>query len=148
MRSRPHRAAVLLADPTVQAGLREKSLAWLSAGGFVLWPDEAELSEIDDEALLEWAAPILHGEPQDEGFSCGVNGIILGALPHFLPLIAALNEGGPHRVGSLLNRLSGESGQPEREELREALQHLGAARAFTIQTAQTKAAPADLSRRL
>jgi hypothetical protein len=125
------RAAALLVDPAVQAGLRDKGLSYLSAGGFVRWPDQDELPALEDDDRLDWTAPILHGEPDEGGFSCAVNGIVLSATPSYLPLIDRLNARGAWRVGELLDACSGAEGLPEREELREALQQLGAARAFS-----------------
>lgn len=124
-----------LDDPDIDAYWREQALAWLSSAGFRRVPERLPLPELGAEDRLVGVGlhPILWGEVQEDGFPCAVNGTMLTALPMFLPLVKRLNEGGDVSVGELLARFAGGEGQPSEAELLEALQHLGAARAFQVQ---------------
>lgn len=123
-----------LDEPALDAAWREQALIWLSAAGFRRVPDRLPLPEIaaEDTLICSGQRPILWSEVSDEGFSCAVNGIVLTALPMFLPLVRRLNAGGRLPVATLLAELCGGEGQPGEDELLEALQHLAAARAFEL----------------
>lgn len=118
-----------IADPAITTSRREALLIWLSNGGFKRGPEKRPLPDLqpEDWILSDASCPILWDEPNEEGFPCAVNGIVLVTLPQFLPLCRLLNEGGRFQVGALMARFSEGEGAPEAEEIREALCHLASA---------------------
>ncbi len=123
-----------LEAPDIEAAWREQALSWLSSAGLRRIPERLPLPELALEDVIDATdpRPILWAQANDDGFPCAVNGIVLTALPPFLPLVELLNAGGRWTVGELLARLAGGEDQPAPEDLLEALQHLGAARAFEV----------------